>query len=132
MELLRLPGRIYNKLVAPVALGIKQRGEIAMIDPRVGGGGDPRLGMKGNAETRCFEHREVVGAIADGESLLDSEAMLFAQLFESRELGIFAEDRLRDEPAQPAVLVEKQLVRPMVVEADRCRDNGGEDRESSR
>ncbi len=69
---------ICNKFLAPVALRIKQRGQIAVIDPRMSGGRDLGFGVKGNAEPRGFEHREIVGAVANRKNLLDGEAMLVA------------------------------------------------------
>ena len=76
-RLLRHP---CHKVLAPKTLRIKQGGQIAVIDPRMGGGRDLGFGVKGNAEPRGFEHREIVGAVANRKSFRDGEAMLFAQL----------------------------------------------------
>jgi hypothetical protein len=73
-----LLNQIYNEVLAPVALRIKQCGQIAVIDPRIRGGCDLGFRVKGNAETRGFEHREIVGAVANRKSLLDGEAVLVA------------------------------------------------------
>ena len=48
-----------------------------MIDPRMSRGRDLGFGMIGNAETRRFEHRKIIGAIANRKSLLGGEAMRF-------------------------------------------------------
>ena len=128
----RLPGRIGNNFLAPITLHIKQRGQIAVIDPRMGGARDLGFGVKGNAEPRGFEHREIVGAVANRKSLGDGKAMFFAQMRERRELGVLAEDGRRDKPAKPAVLAEKKLVRLVFVKADPFRDDGCKDREPAR
>ena len=76
--LTQLRRRICNEFLAPVALRIKQRGQIAVIDPRIGGGRDLGFGVKGNAEPRGFEHREIVGAVANRKNFLDGEVMFVA------------------------------------------------------
>jgi hypothetical protein len=76
--LTRLLRRSEHEILAPVALRIKKRGQIAVIDPRMSGGRDLGFGVKGNAEPRGFEHREIVGAVANRKNLLDGEVMLVA------------------------------------------------------
>ena len=53
-----------------IALRIEQRGEIAEVDARVGGGRDGRLGVEGDAEARFAEHGEIVRAVADRHRLV--------------------------------------------------------------
>ena len=54
-----------HKLVPPIPLRIQQRGEVAVVDPRRGGGGDRGLGVIGDAEAGLLDHAEIVGAVAD-------------------------------------------------------------------
>ena len=95
---------IAHKLVPPVALRIQQRGEIAVVDPRGGRGGDRGLGVIGDAEAGCLDHAEIVGAVADHQRVDVVEIEGFAQLDQRRELGCAAEDRLGDLAGQFAVL----------------------------
>ncbi len=58
---------LSRPIAAAVALGAEEDGEIAVADGGIGGGGGAGLGVIGDAEAGGFEHRDVVGAIADGE-----------------------------------------------------------------
>jgi len=69
-----------------------------MSDPRMGRGRDLGFCTISNAETRRFEHREIVGAIPNRKSFPGGEAMRFSQLFERRALGVLAKNGLGDKP----------------------------------
>src|SRR6202000_3043853 len=64
--------RIY-KFLAAVALRIKQRGEIAMIDASGGGLFYRRFAVVGDAEACRLDHRDVIGAVADGKRIGSAE-----------------------------------------------------------
>ena len=116
-----------------VTLQVEQGGEIAMIDAD----GSPRgmahggLGMKHNADAGGRQHRDVVGAVADGNDFVTADAKAGGKLIERRKLGIAAENRSPHRAGEPAVS-DVELVGPMLVEAKRCRDAGGEGREAAR
>ena len=83
-----------DEIGARVALKIEQRGEVAVVDARVRGFGDLRLGVIGDAEAGRLDHRKIVRAVARRERLLRREAEAIAQLDQRRELGLAAEHRL--------------------------------------
>ena len=57
-----------DKLVAPVALQIEESGQVAVVDADGAASLHFRLGMEGHAEARSLQHRNVVGAVADGDA----------------------------------------------------------------
>ena len=73
-----------DELLAPIALRIEQRGEVAVVDPRGGGGRDGGLGVVGDAEPGVLDHAEIVGAVADGQRVDVVEVESFAQLDQRR------------------------------------------------
>ena len=54
-----------RKLIPSIPLRIEQRREVAVVDPRGGGGRYRGLGVIGDAEARLLDHAEIVGAVAD-------------------------------------------------------------------
>ncbi len=55
---------LIHKAVAGVTLKIEERGKIGVADLGVRFRGYNRLGMVGDAESRCPQHVEIVGAVA--------------------------------------------------------------------
>src|SRR5262245_57211463 len=80
--------------MAAIALQIEERSEIAVLDPGRRGGGDDRLGAKGNAKPSGSEHGQIVGTVAEGQRVAAIELQLAREAFEARELGLAAEDGL--------------------------------------
>ena len=68
------PAWRFRKFVAPVALRIQKRGQIAMIDTRMRRCCDRGLCVIGDAEPCLLQHGEIVGAVADGECVGAIEA----------------------------------------------------------
>ena len=63
-----------TKRRAPIALRVKQRRQIAVVDARGGGLRHRGLGVVGDAEAGGFDHRDVVGAVADRHAFLPAQA----------------------------------------------------------
>ncbi len=80
-----------------------------MIDPRRGGrsNGGPR--MKGDAEPRFGKHRDIVGAVADGECFGLRQAKFRAQPHQRVALGRLAAHRLGDFSRQFVVLDDQRV-----------------------
>ena len=102
-----------------------------MVDARVRGRSDSRLGVERHAEPGLFEHRKIVRAIPYGEGLPMLETPRGAQFAQTRKLGLAAEDRLCDD-ARERIAVRQQKVGAVLVEADEGRDLGRERREAAR
>ena len=100
----RRRGCYPHKLLAPIALRIQQRGEVAVVDPRGGSGGDRGLGVIGDAEARRLDHAEIVGAVAGHQRVDVVEVEDFAKLDQRCQLGGAAEDRLGDFAGELAVV----------------------------
>ena len=62
-----------HELMRGKTLRVEQGGEVAMIDPRLRGGGDRGLGVIGDAEAGGLQHGEIIGAVADGQRVLRRE-----------------------------------------------------------
>ena len=101
-----------------------------MIDARVRGRGDLRLGVIGDTEAGRLDHREIVRAVAGRERFVRREAEPFAQFDQGGELRLAAEDRLGDAAGELAA-VDDQRVAAMLVEADHRGDAAGEQREAA-
>ena len=94
---------VVGELGARVALQIEQRREVAVVDARMRGRGDLRLGVIGDAEAGRLDHREIVGAVAGRERLVRREAEALAQFEQRGELRLAPEDRLGDAAGELAV-----------------------------
>ena len=112
-----------DEIGARVALQIEQRGEIAVVDARMRGLRDLRLGVIGDTEAGRLDHREIVRAVAGRDGLLRRKAEAVAQFDQRRELGLAPEDRLCDTAGELAVL-DDQRVAAVLVEADHRGDSG--------
>ena len=102
-----------------------------MIDADVCGMAHGGLGMKRNADAGGGQHRDVVGAVADGNDRVPADAKAGGKLVQGRKLGVAAENRAPHRAGKPAV-GDVELVGPMLIEAERCRDAGGEGGEAAR
>src|SRR5215217_3807177 len=115
---------------ARISLAVEQGGEIAVIDARVCGSSDLRLGVIGNAEAGGLQHRKIVRAVARGECVLYGEAVAIAQLGQGGELRLPAEDRLLD-AARELTVFDDQRVAAVLIEPDHRGDAAGEEREAA-
>ena len=80
-----------------IALGVEQGREVVLLDPRVGRGGRRGLGAIGDTEPGRLKHRNVVGAVADGQGLgRDSSPRAGDGVEHGVLLALGADDRLRD------------------------------------
>lgn len=66
---LALRRNCLDKFLASITLRIKQRSEIAMIDAGAGDFAQRRFGVKGDAEPGRFDHRRIIGAVANRKRL---------------------------------------------------------------
>ncbi len=64
-----------------------------MIDAPARRGGDRRLGVKGDAEPGRVQHRQVVGAVADCDTVRRRQTELCCQGQERFALGLAGDDR---------------------------------------
>src|SRR5579863_7378661 len=85
-----------HKLLALKTLRVKQRREVAIVDPRGSGGCDRGLGVEGNAQSCLTDHAEIVGAVADSQRVDIVEVRVLAKLNQRGELGGAAQNRLLD------------------------------------
>ena len=74
-----------------------------MVDPRGGRCGDRRLGVVGDAEAGCLDHRDSLAPSPTASVSIVVETEGLAQLDQRGELGVAAEDRLGDLAGQLAV-----------------------------
>lgn len=114
----------------PEALRIKQCGEIAVIDPGLGGRCDSRLGVIGDAQSCLLDHAEIVGAVADHQRIQIIQVERLAQINERRELRFTSQDRLRHAARQFAVL-HQQFVSAVFLKADHFGNALGEQGEAT-
>jgi tRNA dimethylallyltransferase len=99
-----------------------------MVETPVCDLGNSRFGSESDADSGGGQHRQVVGAVADGDRLGRCEAELSRQSEERFPLGIPGYDRRVDD-AGDATLRELEPVGDYAIEAERRRDRFGEDRE---
>ena len=59
------PRPVADELRRRIALAVQQRRQVGVVDPGMGGRRHGGLGVEGDAEAGAFEHREIVGAVAD-------------------------------------------------------------------
>ena len=64
-----------DKLRLLIPLQIKQRGEVAVIDAEGHGFLHFRLGMECYAHAGCLQHRNIIGAVADGNGIGGGQAV---------------------------------------------------------
>ena len=102
-----------------------------MVDARMRGRGDLRLGMIGDTEACRLDHREVIRAVAGRERFVRREAEAVAQFDQRRALRLPAEDRLGDAAGEPFALGD-QRIGAMLVETDHRGNAAGEQREAAR
>ena len=101
-----------------------------MIDARMRGFGDLRLGVIGDAEAGRLDHREIVRAVAGRERFVRREAEAVAQFDQRRELRLAPEDRLGDAAGELAA-IDDQRIAAVLVEPDQRGDAAGEQREAA-
>ena len=97
-----------------------------MVETRMSGGGNNRLGAKSDAETGGAQHRQVVGAVADRERKRRWNAEFAGKREQSLPLCLGGDDRRQHPAGQPAV-DDLQPVGDDAVEAELRRDRLGED-----
>jgi hypothetical protein len=112
-------------------LQIEEPGEIGVVETRRDLGGDPRLRMKGDAEAGGGQHRQIVGAVADGECRRRRETMAGGEREQNVALPFAGDDRRRH-GAGDAAVIEREPMGENIVEAERPSDALGEDREAAR
>ena len=123
--------RLFRKILARIALRIEQRGQISMIQPRMGCCGNRRLGMIGDAQSSHTQHVEIVGTIARGQRREFWQSKLLTQRKQADALGLAAEDRLGNASGKCAIL-DNQFVGAIHIEPDHCGNAAGENREPAR
>jgi len=69
----------FDELFKSIALRIKQRRQICMIDAGVSRSGHRRLGAECDAKTCFGQHGEIVRAVADSRGLMMREVETGAQ-----------------------------------------------------
>ena len=74
-----------------------------MVDAALGCGDHRWLGMIGNPQAGAQEHRQIIGAIADGQGFGMMQAKLLTQSVKRRKPGRGAQDRLLNTPRNPAI-----------------------------
>jgi tRNA dimethylallyltransferase len=114
-----------DEILARDPLRVEERGEVGVVDARVRAGCDLRLGAVGDAKAGGLQHREVVGAVADGQRIAKRKAHSGGDVPQGAELGVMAEDRLDDFAGQLAVN-DRELVGAVLVGANPRRDRAGE------
>ena len=101
---------LVSKLRRFVPLSVEQRGEVALVDPRMGGRGNGGLGVKGNAQSSAREHGEIVGAVAGSERFRQGNIVFrLNKRFERFELRRGSQHRLFDEARQFAVFDDEHI-----------------------
>ena len=101
-----------------------------MEDAGVGGRHGGGLGVIGDPEARFLQHRDVVGAVANGQRFVGAKAELGGGVEQSAALAFRAQDR----PFEPSVQPARSKAEPVghdPVEADLGPDRIGEAGESS-
>ncbi len=111
-------------------LRVEQGGQIAVIDPGLGGGGDSRLGVKCDAESGLLQHGEVVGAVSDRQCLVGREAVGFGKLLQRGELGRLAQNGL-DDPADEFSILDQQRIGSIFMKAQSFANARGKEREAA-
>jgi tRNA dimethylallyltransferase len=80
-----------------------------VLDARVRSGGDFGLGAVGDSEAGGLQHRKIIGAVADGQRVVNGEPQRGGDLFQRAKLGVLAEDRLDDLASQLAALDDERI-----------------------
>ncbi len=99
-----------------------------MVETPARGGGDRRLGAKGDAEPGGLQHGEVVGPVADRDRLGRCDALGHGERGERVPLAGAGDDRRHHLAGQTAG-GDLQPIGDDVVEAERARHSLGKDRE---
>ena len=102
-----------------------------MVDAGVGARRDLGLGAIGDAKAGGFQHRKIVGAVADGERLGERKALRRGDLLQRAELGVGSEDRLDRLAGEPAGL-DHDLVGAVLVGANPLANRARELAEAAR
>lgn len=124
----RAPSILHRELAGGIALKVKKRGKVAVVDACIRLFGDPWLGVIGNAKAGKFDHRQIVRPVADGERFAHRKALFIDELLQARALGVPPEDRLGHLAGQLSAIAQ-ECVGPVFVKADLRRDmrrEGGE------
>src|SRR5690606_23839424 len=108
-----------RRLFLPLAVTEAQQIENAVQpqggDRLLGGLLDQRFGAEGHTEAGQAKHRQVVGAVADRDGLLQLQALLLRQLAQQIGLALSIDDGLDSHPGDLAVL-DLQFVGEYVVD----------------
>ena len=122
---------VLHKLIPPIALRIQQRGEVAVVDPRRGRGGDRRLGVVGDAEPGGFDHAEIVGAVADRPACRSSSRSKISR--SSISVASLAARPRIGSVTSPVSLpsCDHQFIGAVFLKSDHCGDRVGEQREAA-
>jgi tRNA dimethylallyltransferase len=102
-----------------------------VLDARARRGGDGGLSAKGDAEPGGGEHRQIIGAVADGERLRGREMVAAGEVEQGRALRLAGDDRRGDPPGDPSA-GDFEPVRDDMREAELRGDALGEKREAAR
>ena len=102
-----------------------------MLDANGAGLSHLRLGAEGNTEASGLQHRQIVGAVADGQGVGWLKRQLRRQHGERLTFGLSAKDRLGDVAGELAV-GDDQGVRAVFVETKAQGDRPGEMGETTR
>ena len=98
-----------------------------MVDKKPGLRAQDRFAAIGGAQARRGDHRQVVGAVAEGAGFGWGQPAPRRQFLQGETLGIATEDRLFD-PAGQTIVLDHQPVGPLFVEtaglADQLRKTG--------
>jgi tRNA dimethylallyltransferase len=120
-----------DNFFSPVALCEQQGGQVGMVDPPPRSGSHKRFGVEGDAEPGAGEHRQIVGAIADRDRLLQRNAFFGGQPEQRLPLRFGGDDRW----VYPAGQTPRGQVDPIgdnVIETEFRRQPFGEDHEPAR
>src|ERR1700758_3482255 len=99
---------VGDEIFAAIALRVKKRGEVAVVDAGAGRLAQRRLAMKGDAEPARLDHRNVVGAVAHRERLFTAKTKARPQRQQCVALGFAAQHWLRHFAGEPAGAVGQQ------------------------
>ena len=99
-----------------------------MVEPPTRDGGDRRFGAECDAEAGSSQHRQVVGAVADGDRLRQRDRMLGGQCQQGLPLGLRGDDR-EQHPAGSAVVDDLQPIGDDAAETELGRDAVGKNGE---
>lgn len=92
-----------------------------MVDTHSGLCGNGRFRVQSDTGTGELQHTEIIGTIANGQSVVGGDAEFFCNLVQGVDLGLLAQNGFRDEAGQQPIFFQ-QDVGTVFVEAQRRRD----------